>query len=81
MDMSETDAERRLERAFLKQKQDELFKRNRMIVQKITGILLAILLIGGWYMLGDIGYAPVMLVLIGAAVWLIVTPREVSEEK
>lgn len=77
--MIETDAERRLERAFLKQKQDEAFKRNRMIVQKITGAGLALFFILMWYLLGMIEYAPLMLLMIGFSIWLIITDKEIVE--
>lgn len=69
----------------LRAKQDELFKRNRMIRQKIVGVLICLTTIAGWWFLAD-HYEQFEYILIAAPfIWLglyaILTKRDLMEEE
>lgn len=82
----ETEAElRELRHREARARQDELFKRNRMIKQKIAGALICLVTIAGWWSLAE-HYEQFEYILIEAPfIWLglyaILTKRDLMEEE
>ena len=82
----ETEAElRELRHREARARQDELFKRNRMIKQKIVGVLICLVTIAGWWLLAE-HYEQFEYILIAAPfIWLglyaILTKRDLMEEE
>lgn len=59
--MSEREAEHRIRRMIAQAKWEEHVYKSEMILQRISGIIVAILFAGGWWILGEIEWGLVII--------------------